>query len=120
MKKEIFKKPDQVLKEKRAALKAQIITLGVSRRFTLAYAIAAVSLGIVYIIHFISDNSHDRIIQRGIECVVIGLASYRYYCLKVIHPESRAVRWWFRILIVAGIISVYSFVMGSPGPRFLR
>ena len=120
MKKEIFKQPNQVLKERRAALKEQIITFGTSDRFTLAYAITAVSLGSIYIIRLISGNSYNRIIEGGIECIVIWLASYRYYCLKMIYPESRTVRWWFYILIVAGIISAFSFVMGWPGPRFLR
>ena len=120
MNKEHLKEPHQILKTHRNTLKKRIVDAGTSDRFVLAYAIICTSLAIVYMTRFLLGIDHNRLIDSGIECVVIWFASFRHYCARMLYPDSWAHRWWSRILIFSGLLATFSLVTGWPEDRVFR
>ena len=116
MKRAILKEADEALKEKRKALKEKFFNLLMSDKFGMTYIFITFVLSIVYIIRIFSDSGFDRT-SRIIESTVLWLLTFRYYFTKRLHPDSRLVRWWFRIIFISSVMSTIHLIFGLPGPR---
>lgn len=116
MKKDVLEERDAAIKEKRNALEDRVINLLLSDRFAFTYLLIALALSITYFIRAFSDIGYDRT-TRCIEATVLWMATFRYYIAKRLDPDSRATRWWFRIVFIASVLSTIHWILGMPGPR---
>lgn len=116
MKREVLKESDETLEEKKKALKEKFLSFCESDRFVFTYGITITSLAVVYLVRLFSDNDYN-FIDRSIESFVLWLSSFKYYFTKRLYPDSRSVRWWFRIIFIISIMSTISLILELPGPR---
>ena len=116
MRRDVLEERDTTIKAKKNAIKEKFFNLLMSDRFAFIYLFTILTLSIPYCIRLFSGSDFDRT-TRLIESTVLWLASFKYYVTKRLHPDSRSVRWWFRIIIIISIMSTVYLILGMPGPR---
>ncbi len=116
MKRDVLEERDAALKEKKNALQDKVFNLLDSGWFTYTYILVILTLGVTYFIRVFSDIGFDRT-TRFIEATVLWLSTFKYYVTKRLYPDSRSVRWWFRIIFTVSIMSTIYWILGMPGPR---
>ena len=116
MKRDVLEERDAALKEKKNALEDRVLNFLMSDRFTFTYILIILTLGVTYFIRVFSDIGFDRT-TRCIESTVLWLSTFKYYVTKRLYPDSRSVRWWFRILFIVSVMSTIYWILGMPGPR---
>ena len=117
MRRDVLEERDTTIKEKKNAIKEKLFNLLMSDGFAFTYGLIILALAIPYCIRIFSGSDFDRT-TRLIESTALWLATFKYYVTKRLHPDSRSVRWWFRIIFIVSIMSTIYLILGSPGPRF--
>ena len=118
MKRDVLEERDAALKEKKKALEDRVFHLLDSGWFIFTYILIILTLSVTYFIRVFSDIGFDRT-TRAIEATVLWLTTVRYYVTTRLYPDSRSVRWWFRIIFIVSVTSTIYWILGMPGPRLL-
>lgn len=116
MKRDVLEERDAALKEKKKALEDRVFNLLDSGWFIFIYILIILTLSVTYFIRVFSDIGFDRT-TRAIEATVLWLTTVRYYVTTRLYPDSRSVRWWFRIIFIVSVMSTIYWILGMPGPR---
>ena len=116
MKRDVLEERDAALKEKKKALEDRVFSLLDSGWFIFTYILIILTLSVTYFIRVFSDIGFDRT-TRAIEATVLWLTTVRYYVTTRLYPDSRSVRWWFRIIFIVSVMSTIYWILGMPGPR---
>lgn len=116
MKRDVLEERNAALKEKKNALEDRVFNLLDSGWFIFTYILIILTLSVTYFIRVFSDIGFDRT-TRAIEATVLWLTTVRYYITTRLYPDSRSVRWWFRIIFIVSVMSTIYWILGMPGPR---